>query len=199
MGCDNFSGSRDQQPLRQPNLDNDGDDLGEDGRENGSEIGHDNDAENTSDSEDDTSDSDSLEDLPPNEEHEALMAELRAENQRLMEEVAAQDTVLAEMALRTAEIEATNERREEELRQLRARRAAREAIGQARLRLGSNSVVDHMDRSVAEPDAEADPDSEDEDEIKWGAICKSSNKSLFDRNKGPDDDDICGPKLLSTI
>ena len=203
MGCDNFSGSKDQQPLRLRNLDDDdGDDPDEDGRENGGEIGHNNDAGDTSDGEDDTSDSDSLEDalfedLPPDEEHEAVMAELRFQNQLLLEEVAAQDAVLAQMALRTAEIQALTARREVELHQLRISRAAREAVGQSRPRLGSTSVVDHTGQNVTEPEPDNEANS-DEDEIKWGAACKlSSAKSLSDWKKGPDNDDVCGPKVLS--
>ena len=77
-----------------------------------------------------SSDSDESEDeeliIPPDPVHEALMASLRAENQHLMEIVAQQDVVLAQMAQRTEEIRQATAQRQQDLDELRAARAERE-------------------------------------------------------------------------
>ena len=54
------------------------------------------------------------------------MASLRAENQQLMQIVAEQDVVLAQMAERTREIQEATAQRQQDLDELRAARAARE-------------------------------------------------------------------------
>ena len=54
------------------------------------------------------------------------MASLRAENQQLMQIVAEQDVVLAQMAQRTQEIREATAQRQQDLDELRAARAERE-------------------------------------------------------------------------
>ena len=64
--------------------------------------------------------------IPPDPEHEALMASLRRENSDLLRIVAEQDVVLAEMQERTREIEEATALRQRDLDELRAARAVRE-------------------------------------------------------------------------
>ena len=73
----------------------------------------------------DESDEEEIE-IPPDPIHEALMADLRRENEDLLRIVAEQDVVLAEMAERTREIQEATAQRQRDLDELRAARVARE-------------------------------------------------------------------------
>ena len=73
----------------------------------------------------DESDEEEIE-IPPDPIHEALMADLRRENEDLLRIVAEQDVVLAEMAERTRQIQEATAQRQQDLDELRAARAVRE-------------------------------------------------------------------------
>ena len=74
----------------------------------------------------DDSDSEEEIEIPPDPEHEALMAELRRENEDLLRITAEQDVVLAEMQQRIREIQEATAQRQQDLDELRAARAVRE-------------------------------------------------------------------------
>ena len=64
--------------------------------------------------------------IPPDPVHEALMADLRRENEDLLRITAEQDVVLAEMQQRIREIQEATAQRKQELDELRAARLVRE-------------------------------------------------------------------------
>ena len=74
----------------------------------------------------DDSDSEEEIEIPPDPIHEALMADLRRENEDLLRITAEQDVVLAEMQQRIREIQEATAQRQQELDELRAARLVRE-------------------------------------------------------------------------
>ena len=74
----------------------------------------------------DDSDSEEEIEIPPDPVHEALMADLRRENEDLLRITAEQDVVLAEMQQRIREIQEATAQRKQELDELRAARLVRE-------------------------------------------------------------------------